>query len=333
MNSLKAITIGDINGIGLELLLKLYKNKNKNDFVLFTDIKKFNDYINKNKIKIKTNHINNYKKKSVYNKKLFNIFSYKSSSNEDNTVKSLIYAHKECLKGNYIGIITLPLRKDLIIKNIDRKFIGQTEFFQKLDKKRVSNMILFHKKIITSPLTTHISLKSVSKEVLKKDFLSNKISTINNTLKIDFNIDNPKIIVSGINPHAGENGEIGFEENKISQILLQLKKNKINVDGPVSADSMLLEKNLKYYDCFVFMYHDQALIPFKYISKFTGVNYTSNLDVIRVSPDHGTAYSLRGSKNVSSTSLENCFKLIKFIYKNRNAKNKAKKIIKSKFFN
>ena len=333
MSSLKAITIGDINGIGLEILLKLFKNKNKNDFVLFTDIKIFNEYINKNKIKIKTNQINDCKKKSVYNKKLFNIFSYKSSSNEDNTVKSLIYAHKECLKGNYIGIITLPLRKDLIIKNIDRKFIGQTEFFQKLEKKTVSNMILFHKKIITSPLTTHISLKSVSKEVLKKDFLSNKISTINNTLKIDFNIDNPKIIVSGINPHAGENGEIGFEENKISQILLQLKKNKINVDGPVSADSMLLEKNLKYYDCFVFMYHDQALIPFKYISKFTGVNYTSNLNIIRVSPDHGTAYSLKGSKNVSSASLENCFKLIKFIYKNRNAKNKAKKIIKSKFFN
>ena len=332
MSSLKAITIGDINGIGLEILLKLFKNKNKNDFVLFTDIKIFNEYINKNKIKIKTNQINDCKKKSVYNKKLFNIFSYKSSSNEDNTVKSMIYAYKETLKGSYIGIITLPLRKDLIIKNIDHKFIGQTEFFQKLDKKKFSNMILFHKKIITSPLTTHIGLKSVSKEVLKRNFLSNKIRGINNTLKIDFNINNPRIIVSGINPHAGENGEIGFEENKISQMLLQLKKNKIDVDGPISADGMLLEKNLKKYDCFVFMYHDQALIPFKYISKFTGVNYTSNLDVIRVSPDHGTAYNLRGSKNVSSTSLENCFKLIKFIYKNRNA-NKAKKIIKSEFFN
>ena len=331
MSSLKAITIGDINGIGLELLLKLYKNKN--DFVLFTDIKIFKEYINKNKIRIKTNLINYSKKKSAYNNKLFNIFSYRSSSNEDNTIKSLIYAYKECLKGNYIGIITLPLRKDLIIKNIDRKFIGQTEFFQKLDKKKISNMILFHKKVIITPLTTHISLKSVSKKILKKDFLSNKIISINNTLKNDFNINNAKIIVSGINPHAGENGEIGFEEKKISQIILQLKKNKINVDGPHSADSMLLEKNLKYYDCFVFMYHDQALIPFKYISKFTGVNYTSNLDIIRVSPDHGTAYSLRGSKNVSSISLENCFKLIKFIYKNRNARNKTKKIIKSKFFN
>ena len=333
MSSLKAITIGDINGIGLELLFKLYKNKNKNDFVLFTDIKIFNEYINKNKIRIKTNLINYSKKKSVYDKKLFNIFSYKSSSNEDNTVKSLIYAHKECLKGNYIGIITLPLRKDLIIKNIDRKFIGQTEFFQKLDKKKVSNMILFHKKIIVSPLTTHISLKSVSKKILRKDFISNKIKSINNTLKIDFNIINPRIIVSGINPHAGENGEIGYEEENISQILLQLKKNEVNVDGPISADSMLLEKNLKYYDCFVFMYHDQALIPFKYISKFSGVNYTSNLDIIRVSPDHGTAYSLKGSKNVSSTSLENCFKLVKYIYKNRNARNKTEKIIKSKFFN
>ena len=92
MNSLKAITIGDINGIGLELLLNLYKNKNKNDFVLFTDINKFNDYINKNKIKIKTNHINYCKKKSVYNKKLFNtledIISYLKDSNKKNILFS-----------------------------------------------------------------------------------------------------------------------------------------------------------------------------------------------------------------------------------------------------
>ena len=80
---------------------------------------------------------------------------------------------------------------------------------------------------------------------------------------------------------------------------------------------MLLEKNLKYYDCFVFMYHDQALIPFKYISKFTGVNYTSNLDIIRVSPDHGTAYNLIGSKKITNKSFINCYKLIKKIYKNR----------------
>ena len=330
-SNLTAITIGDINGIGLELLLKIYK-KNQNDFVLFTDIKVFNRYKNKNNIKIKTYVVNNNRRKQEFNKKFLNVFTYKSTSNEDNTIKSLVYAHKECLKGNYVGIITLPLRKDLIINKIDHKFIGQTEFFQKLDKKKVSNMILHHKDIIISPLTTHISIKSVSKNILKKDFLSKKIIGINNTLINDFNINNPKIIVSGINPHAGENGKIGFEEKIITKILSQLKNCNIKVSGPHSADSMLIEKNLKYYDCFVFMYHDQALIPFKYISKFSGVNYTSNLDVIRTSPDHGTAYNLKGSKNVSIKSLENCFKLIKFIYKNRNA-NKAKKIIKSKFFN
>ena len=172
-SNLTAITIGDINGIGLELLLKIYK-KNQNDFVLFTDIKVFNRYKNKNNIKIKTYVVNNNRRKQEFNKKFLNVFTYKSTSNEDNTIKSLVYAHKECLKGNYVGIITLPLRKDLIINKIDHKFIGQTEFFQKLDKKKVSNMILHHKDIIISPLTTHISIKSVSKNILKKDFLSKK---------------------------------------------------------------------------------------------------------------------------------------------------------------
>ena len=100
-SNLTAITIGDINGIGLELLLKIYK-KNQNDFVLFTDIKVFNRYKNKYNIKIKTYVVNNNRRKQEFNKKFLNVFTYKSTSNEDNTIKSLVYAHKECLKGNYV---------------------------------------------------------------------------------------------------------------------------------------------------------------------------------------------------------------------------------------
>ena len=98
----------------------------------------------------------------------------------------------------------------------------------------------------------------------------------------------------------------------------------MNITGIVSADSMLL--NNKDYDCYVFMYHDQALIPFKYISKFSGVNYTGNLDVIRVSPDHGTAYSLKGTKDISYDSLKKCFILINKINKNKIKHNESKKI-------
>ena len=128
----------------------------------------------------------------------------------------------------------------------------------------------------------------------------------------------PKIIISGINPHSGENGQIGNEEKKfIMPIIKKLRKLGISINGPISADSMLIKKNINKYNCFIYIYHDQALIPFKYISQFTGVNYTGNLDIIRTSPDHGTAYDLRGKKNISDTSFLNCFKLIKKIYKNR----------------
>ena len=103
----------------------------------------------------------------------------------------------------------------------------------------------------------------------------------------------------------------------IFPVIKKLQKKGFLIDGPLSADSILIQKNLKKYDCFVFMYHDQALIPFKYISKFTGVNYTGNLDIIRTSPDHGTAYDLVKTKKYSINSFINCYKLIKQIYKNR----------------
>ena len=116
-----------------------------------------------------------------------------------------------------------------------------------------------------------------------------------------------------MNPHAGENGYIGTEEKKIIiPVIRKLKNNGINVNGPVSADSILIKNNLHKYDCFAFMFHDQALIPFKFISQFSGVNYSGNLDIIRTSPDHGTAYSLIGTKNISDKSL-NSYKLIKKI--------------------
>ena len=179
-------------------------------------------------------------------------------------------------------------------------------------------MILYHKKVIISPLTTHLEIKKVSSIISNKAYLYEKIYNLHSTLKKDFNIKNPKILLSGLNPHAGENGEIGIEEKKyIKPIISKLQNKGIKIIGPVSADSMLIKKNISYFNCFVFMYHDQALIPFKYISKFSGVNYTGNLDIIRTSPDHGTAYNLINSNEISNKSLINCFKLIK-IFKNKN---------------
>ena len=179
-------------------------------------------------------------------------------------------------------------------------------------------MILFHKKIIVSPLTTHIEVKKISKIISNKKFLYKQIVSLYNSLKFDFMINKPKIIISGFNPHSGENGNIGQEEIKsLIPVIKKLKKNGISIYGPFSADSILVKENLKNYDCFVFMFHDQALIPFKYISQFSGVNYTSNLKIIRTSPDHGTAYNLVGTNKITDKSFINCFKLVKKIYKNR----------------
>ncbi len=318
MNNLVAITIGDINGIGIEILIDTWKKNKIRNFVLFTNINILKKYLRKKKLKLNLNLINIEENNLNFSKNKINIFSYNIKSLEDNTYKSLIHAYNFCIKKICIGIITLPLRKDLIKKKIDSNFIGHTEFFQKIDSKKNVNMILYHKKLIISPLTTHIEVKKISKYLSNKNFLFNQIYNIYETLKKDFGFLKPKLIISGLNPHAGENGLIGKEENKtIIPVLKKLKRNGIVVDGPFSGDSILIKKNLLKYDCFIFMYHDQALIPFKYISQFTGVNYTGNLDIIRASPDHGTAYDLIGTGKASYKSLINCYKLIIKIYKNR----------------
>ena len=318
MNKVIAITIGDIRGIGIKILIDSWKNQKIGKFILVTNIEIFKKYLIKEKIKISLNEIIIDEVIINYNPIKLNILSYDCSSVVENTYKSLKYAYKLCKTKICIGMITLPIRKDLIIENIDKNFIGHTEMFQKIDKQRYSNMILYNKKIIITPLTTHISLKKVSKKISSNLYVYNQIYNLNKILQKDFNIKKPKLLISGLNPHAGENGKIGNEEKKfIIPIVTKLKRIGVLINGPVSADSMLISKNFSKYNCFIYMYHDQALIPFKYISQFTGVNYTGNLSIIRASPDHGTAYNLIGSKEISDKSFLNCYKLIKKIYRNR----------------
>ena len=324
MSKIIAITIGDHKGIGIHILLESWKNNQIKNFILFSNIDKISKLIKNKKIHKEINLLNNI---DNYDIKKFNIYSYKASSAELNSYLSLKYAYEFCKKKKCMGVITLPLRKDLIASKINKNFIGHTEFFQKIDKKKHTNMILYHDKIIITPLTTHIEIKKISRIILNKKFLFNQIKNLNNTLKIDFNINKPKIIISGLNPHAGENGILGDEEKKsLIPTVRKLKKYGVDIDGPFSADSILIKKNLKAYDCFVFIFHDQALIPFKYISQFSGVNYTGNLDIIRTSPDHGTAYNLIGQKNINNNSFLNCYKLIKKIHINRKNNVKSKKI-------
>ena len=319
INNFIAITIGDIKGIGIEILLKLWKKNKINRFIIFSNKQIIQNYLNKKKLKIQLKIINNQIKiinKFDSNKFLF-IYDFKASNIDKNTYKSLIESYKFTKKYSLKGIITLPLNKEKM-KLINKKFIGQTEFFQKLDKKDVSNMIFVYNKIIVATLTNHIPINKIIIELSKKKFILNKIINLHNTLINDFDIKNPRLIISGINPHCSENGTIGKDDMKILiPNIKKIKDKKIKITGPVSGDAMINKCNIKKYDCFIFNFHDQALIPFKILSDHSGINYTTGLSILRVSPDHGTAYDIVGKNIENSNSLYNCFKIIKKISVNR----------------
>tara|TARA_Y100001970_G_C14155419_1_gene815241 strand:+ start:264 stop:1265 length:1002 start_codon:yes stop_codon:yes gene_type:complete len=333
MNKLIAVSIGDIKGIGIEILIKQWKNKKIKNFVLISNYNLFKKYIRSKNISIKIHKSTFKNKKLILSQNEFNIFDIKASNYNQNTLLSLIESYKLVKKNIFIGLVTLPINKNKINK-LNSNFIDQTTFFTRKDKKEISNMIFYYNKIYFVPLTTHIKLSNVSKEFKNTKKFFKKIISLKNTLIKDFKIKDPKFIMAGINPHNGENGIISNEDNKyLTPIIKNLKSKKINIIGPISPDAIINKKNLKNFNCFIFTYHDQALIPFKLISNYSGVNFTSNLDIIRVSPDHGTAYDMVGKKDQSAEGIINSFKLVKNIAFNRKIYEKTKKISRSKFFN
>jgi 4-hydroxythreonine-4-phosphate dehydrogenase len=162
----------------------------------------------------------------------------------------------------------------------------------------------------TIPLTIHVPLKDVP-ALITKDLIYNTIKILIKDLNLYFGINKPRILVTGLNPHAGENGDIGFEENEIIiPAILEAKKNlNCSIIGPVSADSAFTPSLRKQYDVAICMYHDQALIPIKTLDFFNGVNITLGIDFIRTSPDHGTGFEIAGKNIANAESLISSIKL------------------------
>ena len=309
------ITIGDIEGIGIHLLLKEFKKGKINNFILLTNLNIFNKYIKFTKKKI--NELNETNLNN-YNKKKLNIYSYKTKNTHTNTIDALKYAYELTKKEIFIGILTLPMNKFKINKYVNKNFIDQTTFFSNKENQKYSNMIFYYKNKFFTPLTIHIEIKKVHKLFQDTNLMIKKIENLYLTLQNDFKIKKPKIILAGINPHAGENNIISKDDKKyLLPIINNLKQKGIIINGPISGDGVINKENLKNYDAFIFTYHDQALIPFKMLSNYEGINFTSNLDIIRVSPSHGTAEDLIGSNKVISKGIVNCSNLIRRIKKNR----------------
>ncbi len=223
---------------------------------------------------------------------------------------------KDLKAGSIDALVTAPINKDNI-QSEEFKFAGHTEYLAQEDEAKDYLMLMACETLKVGVVTSHIPLKDVSKSLTKKSIIS-KITILNNSLKQDYGIRKPKIAVLGLNPHAGENGLLGAEEQEvITPALDELRDNNILVSGPLSADGFFGNRQQSGYDGVMAMYHDQGLIPFKTIAFEEGVNYTAGLSFIRTSPDHGTAYSIAGKGLADPTSFRQALFMALDIYKSR----------------
>ena len=206
------------------------------------------------------------------------------------------------------ALCTSPINKNVLMSGANFPYTGHTEFLANLDAIDNPVMMLACSKLKVVPVTTHLPLKDVPSRISKK-LLTETIKITNAAMKEKFGISEPILAISGLNPHAGENGQLGDEEEKIIIPVIRDLKGKINIIGPLSADTMFHPDARAKYDVAITMYHDQALVPLKTIGFDEGVNITLGLSFIRTSPDHGTAFDLAGQNAANETSTVNAIKM------------------------
>lgn len=218
--------------------------------------------------------------------------------------KSLTLAHNLALKNNILGIINCPINKMHL-----KKFTGATEFFAKkcLINDNSEVMLIRSNKLAVSPITTHINIKNVAKNI-NKNLIINKIKTINNCYKSFFG-NKPKLAILGLNPHNSELRKDSEEVKLIIPAVKKLKKLGFKVSGPTPADTLFIN-DYKKYDVIVGMFHDQVITPLKTLFKFDAINITLGLKYLRLSPDHGVASNIIGKNRANPESLINCIKFI-----------------------
>lgn len=326
------VSIGDLHGIGLEVIIKTFKDPliiRRCIPIIFAPY----------------NICLEYKKLLQEDNILFNKIDSINNAEGDqvNILESTIYNHNlsignpsevtgeiafDSLKNacNYLKkkeidiLVTAPIDKYQIRKKIP-DFIGHTEYLESKFSGS-SLMMMVSKAMKIAFVTGHISLLNVPKNINEKKIIDQTIR-LKNSLQSDFNIQNPKIAILGLNPHAGENGMLGDEEKNIISPAIKILNEKYNIlsFGPFPADSFFSENNLNSFDGILAMYHDQGLIPFKTLSFSEGVNFTAGLNIIRTSPVHGVAYDIGGKKIANENSFKSAVVSACRIFKNRSTHN------------
>jgi len=306
MNKLIAIIAGDPNSINSEIIAKAWiKKKLKNIFIIgnFSILKK---QILKLNIKIqitKINKLEDFKK----SEKLFvldvplkfkSIFNVNLSAIRTYVFESFDIAHNLAIKKKITGFVNAPINK----KIFNNRYLGVTEYLSEKNKTKNTEVMMIHnKKLSVVPITTHIEIKNVTNKITY-NLIKKKIITLN---KFYFKLfkKKPKIAILGLNPHNSENKTNSIENKIIRPALIELKRLKININGPFPADTAFNKKNIFAYDVIVGMYHDQVLAPFKALYGYDGINLTLGLKYLRLSPDHGTAMDIVGLNRANPQSL------------------------------
>jgi 4-hydroxythreonine-4-phosphate dehydrogenase len=307
------ITLGDVNGIGPEVVIKALADTRILRFfipVIYGSSKVLSYYkkilgIEFNYVQVKEAHNFLPKKNNVVNcwKETLEL----TPGTENNiggqaSWKALNMASQDLKDGFIDAIVTAPINK-ATIQSDAFKFPGHTEFFAHLFETDKQLMFMISNTLRIAVVSGHVPLEQVAKNITEKS-LTESLNALEKSLKTDFGIAKPKIAVLGLNPHAGEEGLLGSQEEQlIKPTILEFRKKGKLFFGPFPSDGFFGSKEYKKYDAILAMYHDQGLIPFKSLSFGNGVNFTAGLPVVRTSPDHGTAYSIAGKNQASSDSM------------------------------
>lgn len=308
------ITTGDLNGVGPEIIIRTFSDPRMLDLctpVIFASTRLINFY--KNLVSDTPFNFSATKDLNTLSHKQPNLFNCwdEEVAIQPGTltdiggkyaVRSLQVA-AQCLKDNQIeAIVTAPIHKANTVLP-DFQFTGHTPFFKDKFGAKDVLMLLYTNELKVGLVTEHIPIGQVASHITKELLLS-KINLLKDTLIRDFGIDKPRIAVLGLNPHAGDEGKIGNEEQTVIRPVLEnLQQHGHLVFGPYSADAFFARSSYRQFDAVLAMYHDQGLVPFKTLAQGEGTNFTAGLPVIRTSPDHGTAFDIAGKDKADPTSF------------------------------
>ncbi len=322
------ITCGDINGVGMETVLKTFQDGRMLDSctpIIYTNIKATN--FTKKALRMNDLHLNYIKEATEAKGKKINVLEvaqedvrvdFGQSTQEAGALSftALERATKD-IASNFIDImVTAPINKENI-QSESFQFPGHTEYLASYANEENPLMIMVYNGLRVGVVTGHVPLKDVANHVTSEKIIT-KLQVFNKSLTQDFEIVKPKIAVLGMNPHNGDNGLIGGEEQEvINPALKKAKDEGILCFGPFSADGFFGSNQWQSYDGVLAMYHDQGLVPFKTISFDEGINFTAGLPIVRTSPDHGTAYDIAGTGKASHASLRNAIYNACDIYNSR----------------